>query len=217
MTPRVRYALALAATLAFNLSLVRLLLPERFHFTPEADTASTLNMVEMELAQTPRETADAATAPTATESRPAEELPAMPKLDTAAAPDPLALRLPPATPGEVELNLDFRIPQVAPPAPSRGGLRGGLNHGPLLIEPPDLAAYYPYSARQRGITGVSVVRVSVSAEGAVTAVELLESSPEGVFDDAARRLGRSLRFRPAHLNGKPAAVRTRVKLNWRLD
>ncbi|MFO8014402.1 MAG: energy transducer TonB [Phycisphaerae bacterium] len=111
----------------------------------------------------------------------------------------------------------------APPQPAGGEAEEGEpaavrpSRGPVLIRPPDLSAYYPRRARMRGTTGATRVRLTVDSDGRVTAVEVLESSPAGVFEHAARRVGRSLSFRPALREGRPVPARATLRLVWRLE
>ena len=102
----------------------------------------------------------------------------------------------------------------AGPGPTR---RVGTRRGPVLIQPPDLAAYYPRRARMGGVTGKTSVRLTVGADGRVRGVEVLSSTPAGVFENAAQRVGRSLQFRPALKNGRPTAVTVSLNLIWRIE
>jgi len=212
MTARVRYLFAALVTLLCNWGLVTILAPARFHFSGAENVSPPLNIVQMPLAPTPVAAASALSAP-ATPVHAAEAIPAIPDLVSARL-SPAALRFPAVATGEIALTLDF--PVAESPALAAGRL-GDSSQWPQLLEPPDLSAYYPQGARAGNLTGFSLLRVSVTAEGTVQTVEVLESSPAEVFDAAARRVGKTLRFRPARVAGKPVAVRTRVKLNWRLD
>jgi protein TonB len=87
----------------------------------------------------------------------------------------------------------------------------------VLIEPPDLAAYYPRRARMQGVAGTTRIRLTLAADGRVTEVEVLDSTPPGVFEMAARRVGEALQFRPAVRDGRPVAARVSLNLVWRLE
>jgi len=87
----------------------------------------------------------------------------------------------------------------------------------VLLRPPDLAEYYPRRARMRGTTGSTRLRLTVDADGRVADVEVLDATPTGVFEHAARRVGRSLSFRPALRNGRPVPARVTLRLVWRLE
>jgi TonB family protein len=86
-----------------------------------------------------------------------------------------------------------------------------------MIKPPNLSDYYPRRARMREITGRTQVRLTLDADGKVVRVEVLSSTPEGVFEVAARRVGRSLRFQPALRNNRPVATAVVLNLVWRLE
>jgi len=101
------------------------------------------------------------------------------------------------------------------PAEPVGPVR--IDRGPVLFEPPDLSAYYPYRARIDGVTGRTRVRVTVDADGGVLSVRVLSSAPAGVFETAARRVCRTLRFRPALRDGRPVAAAVLLNLVWRLE
>jgi TonB family protein len=101
--------------------------------------------------------------------------------------------------------------------PDGGGTRIGTSRGPMVIKPPNLADYYPRRARMRGITGKSSIRLSIDDNGRVTNVEISSSWPEGTFETAAGRVGKSLRFRPAIRDGRPVATKISLNLVWNLE
>ena len=109
------------------------------------------------------------------------------------------------------------LPAVMPAAPPRPGAPRGVERGPVCLEPPDLSAYYPRRARLRGTTGRTTVRLTVGRDGQVTDVQVVRSTPEGVFDLAAARVARSLRFLPARRDDKPVATTVSMDLVWRLE
>ena len=102
----------------------------------------------------------------------------------------------------------------AGPTPQR---KVGASRGPILVQPPNLEDYYPHRARMRQVTGKTSVRLTVGADGRTTDVQILNSTPPGVFENAARRVGRSLQFRPALRNDRPAAAAVSLNLIWRLE
>jgi len=65
---------------------------------------------------------------------------------------------------------------------------------------------YPEAARREQVEGYVVVRYDVNGEGQVTNVEVLESSPDGVFDDAAQNAVASWRYSPRLVGGTPQPV-----------
>jgi len=114
------------------------------------------------------------------------------------------------------------LPAPAPARPTPKAKPGPRRHlatsrGPVLVEPPNLADYYPRRARLQGVTGRTGVRLTVGADGRVTDVEILSSTPPGVFDNAAQRLGRSLQFQPALKDDRPTPAAVSLNLIWRLE
>jgi protein TonB len=75
---------------------------------------------------------------------------------------------------------------------------------------------FPVSARQRGITGETRVVAAIAADGTVTAVTVLASTPPGVFEAAARRALGRLRCQPAISGGQAIASNLPITLTWTL-
>ena len=88
---------------------------------------------------------------------------------------------------------------------------------PRLLSVPLLSRYYPTAARQVNLEGETTVRVWVDESGRVARVDAVESVPADVFDRAARRVARQLRFEPALIDGQPVASAFEVRLAWRLE
>jgi TonB family protein len=57
----------------------------------------------------------------------------------------------------------------------------------------------------------------VTAEGKVTKVKVLDSSPTGTFDSAASRALSRVRYKPMIQAGKPIAVSTKLRIAFRLS
>ncbi len=141
---------------------------------------------------------------------------------------PIELDLPEAGAGEPLFQVPDYVAEAAPegygppgvPEGAPGQTGEGLlaaDRGPALVQPPDLSSFYPYRARLDGVTGRTRVRLTVDQAGEVVGVEVLASTPPGVFERAARRVSRLLSFQPALRGGVP--VRSVVSLNlvWRLE
>lgn len=125
----------------------------------------------------------------------AEAVAAMP---ASALPAPVVM---PSTPAAAS-------PAAGPPSDSRG---------PTLLGQPSLADYYPRRALLRGITGRTRLRLALDAQGRVRDVLVLTSEPEGVFDHAARRVGRVLRFRPAVREGRCVPAVACLSIVWKVE
>ena len=78
----------------------------------------------------------------------------------------------------------------------------------------EVAPEYPEAARLAGVQGTVVLDAIVSAEGAVTEVQVV-SGPEAL-SLAAINAVRWWRYEPYILNGQPAMVETTVSINFRL-
>lgn len=208
MVLAVRCFWAAVFSAAVNLTVVALLAPPQFTYRPTVETLSVAEVLPAERAPA-ADTARAGAVP----ASPSRELPPVPPL--AAEPETAALPAPDLAAAPA-VALDLAAPAGAAGIPE-SGRPGAFDCGPQLREPPDLAAFYPPAARAGGVTGVSTVWLTVDAAGRVAAAEVRESDPPGVFEAAAARLARSLRFVPARRDGRDIAVRTRVKFVWRLD
>ncbi len=75
---------------------------------------------------------------------------------------------------------------------------------------------YPRRARQRGIEGRVVIRLTVAADGTPARISILRSSGYAILDQAAVRTFRDWRFRPASRAGVPVASSLDVPISFRL-
>ena len=174
--------------------------------------------------------ARAAAAPVARQMLPAPPMPEMPA-PALRLPAPPTLEMPPSASFPAGVPLYSAEPAAdaslsggiwpsgapGPPAAPSSPRAGPAGRAPSVIEPPDLSSFYPRRARVRGITGKTTIRLTVTADGRVADVQVLAGTPGGTFEAAARRVGRSLRFRPALRDGKPVAATTTLELVWRLE
>ena len=87
---------------------------------------------------------------------------------------------------------------------------------PQLAVPPDLTRFYPQPARQRKLSGRTILALTVDDRGRVVGVKVLLSEPPGLFERAAQRAARTFRFTPATRAGRPISARTRLELKWQL-
>jgi protein TonB len=104
----------------------------------------------------------------------------------------------------------------------RSGKALGQNLGteaspPILLYQPDLASYYPSRARRAQITGKTQLSLEISANGEVTSIKITKSSPEGVFERAARRAAKKLHYKPSIRNGRPQSSKIAMEFIWKLD
>ncbi len=76
---------------------------------------------------------------------------------------------------------------------------------------------YPSDALRRNLEGWVDVTYVVTAEGKVTTIKVLDSSPKKVFDTAATRALARMRYKPATQGGKSIAVSTKLRISFRLS
>ena len=81
---------------------------------------------------------------------------------------------------------------------------------PLSQTPP----VYPERARKKGISGDVLLSLLIDATGSVGEVRVVESSPAGVFDEAAVSAVKRWRFQPAMYEGRPVAIRVTLPLSF---
>lgn len=81
-----------------------------------------------------------------------------------------------------------------------------LDRAPVLSH--QIPPRYPYRARRMNISGEVRIQFEVGRDGSVSQIEILESIPPGIFDDAVITAVSRWRFQPGELMGD--AVRTRM-------
>lgn len=93
----------------------------------------------------------------------------------------------------------------APPVPlSKAAINSPMRNPPK----------YPAGLAKRGVSGNVVLVIDVSAQGDPTSIEVEKSVPAGVFDAAAIEAAWKWKFQPAVENGKPAAGRVQVPVEF---
>ena len=73
---------------------------------------------------------------------------------------------------------------------------------------------YPFEAQQKGISGRVVLRFVVDKNGQAQEAEVVESEPEGVFDESALAVVKKYKFRPAMKGGKPVDCIVRLPIKF---
>lgn len=76
---------------------------------------------------------------------------------------------------------------------------------------------YPPTAKKNGIKGYVVLSVLVEKDGSVNQVQVLESSPSGMFDSAALQGIRAWHFEPAKYKGDAVRVWAKQKIRFDLS
>jgi protein TonB len=87
--------------------------------------------------------------------------------------------------------------------------------GPQLLSAPEPS--YPESARRAGITGTTVVGMTISTDGSVSSAWVEGSSGNSALDSAAVNAVYSWRFVPAKQNGTAITVNSRVPVTFNLN
>lgn len=72
----------------------------------------------------------------------------------------------------------------------------------------------PAEAQKENVPGRVVVAYIIDSDGVVIEPTVVESEPEGVYDEAALNLIRTQRFVPAAANANRTPVRTRTEISF---
>ena len=75
---------------------------------------------------------------------------------------------------------------------------------------------YPRRARSRGIEGSVKVKFTIQPNGKVSNIDILHSTPSGIFDNATRRAVAQWKFKPQLLDGKPTLRRVEQIIRFNL-
>jgi protein TonB len=90
--------------------------------------------------------------------------------------------------------------QPAPPPPPRAIVPGT---SVKVIFSPDPNDYFPDISRRNGEEGRAIVKVCVNVAGKIDSVEVVTSSDHPMLDEAALKVAKAMRFKPATSEGKP--------------
>lgn len=120
-------------------------------------------------------------------------------------------------------------PVVSPPAPAAKDSPRSLVQIPTAV---DLAYYsarevdvlpralrdirpdYPTEADRRRLSGNVKLQIKLEADGRVSDIEVVESTPEGMFDESALAAFRQARFSPAQRNGRPVRALIMIEVKY---
>lgn len=86
--------------------------------------------------------------------------------------------------------------------------------GPSLGAPTDgdylplvrIQPQYPRRAQERGIEGYVIVELTVTEQGTVENVRVIEADPPGYFERAAEQAAMKFKYKPKVVNGEPIPV-----------
>jgi protein TonB len=76
---------------------------------------------------------------------------------------------------------------------------------------------YPEAARMRGQEGSVVLQLKIDEFGVVREIEVLESSPAGVFDQSSVEAFRAADFYPAQRGGRAVRALVKIRVTYELD
>jgi protein TonB len=88
-----------------------------------------------------------------------------------------------------------------PPPPAPRAVTPGTPIKPISM--PDVHDYYPEQARRDGQEGRAQVKVCVGANGKIESAETASTSGFPALDEAAIKVAKAARFKPATSEGKP--------------
>lgn len=106
-------------------------------------------------------------------------------------------------------------PAVGTFSPGQGGAGAGLFDGdiiPIARVQPD----YPVAAQRQGIEGRVLLEIIVNPDGSVREAKVIESTPRGMFDAAAKRAVMRWKFKPKVVDGVPMAQRGTQPIDFTL-
>ena len=76
---------------------------------------------------------------------------------------------------------------------------------------------FPEQAKEKNINGHVTVNILVNKEGQVEKVKLLDSQPEGVFDQVTIAAVKNWNFSPAQYQGRIVSVWVKQKLKFQVN
>jgi protein TonB len=147
--------------------------------------------------------------------------------------DPIVTTVPPDRP---PVNHDNTTTATGPTGPATGTGQTGQGTGEVVRDPPreppppvrreaqvdprharDLQPPYPLSELRRDRSGVVQIRLTIAANGRVTAVERLSATSDAFWEVTQRQALSRWRFRPATLDGRPVQGTKVMTVNFRIQ
>jgi len=89
---------------------------------------------------------------------------------------------------------------------------GSVDKAPVPIQ--RSAMEYPKKAKKMGIKGYVLLNLLIDNSGNVVKVKVLESEPEGIFDDVASQGVKAWKFTPGEYKGKAVKVWAKQKIRF---
>jgi len=88
--------------------------------------------------------------------------------------------------------------------------------GPQSAKAPNCLKSYPAAAMKAGIEGTTMLAFTVTEQGTVSDVKVVQSSGNADLDDAAATCAGRWHYKPATRDGKPVAVSWQATVQWKL-
>lgn len=120
-------------------------------------------------------------------------------------------------------QMDLNMPDISSSLSSfkgegMGNMLSGYGFGDSDVIPlVQVEPKYPSQALARKIEGYVVVRLSVTKEGSVSDVEVLDANPKGVFEREAIRAAWRYKFKPKLVDGKPVEQVATLPFEFNLE
>ena len=121
-----------------------------------------------------------------------------------------------AAPSVQGLTAQAGVP-TAPAAPAATAAASAPSNDAEVIPLNEVLPIYPDSARRRGIEGYVKLAFTITPDGKVENVRVVESSPANVFDREARKAAVRWRFAPRTEDGRSVAREAVKTLQFRLE
>lgn len=135
-------------------------------------------------------------------------------------------------PAQLRLSLPFEINTRLPGGPATiivpDVMSASLDNVPLppSFAPGDLdqpltvisriPPVYPFRAKAGGIEGWVAAEFTVTTEGHVTDIKIIEAAPETIFNDSVIQCLSAWRFKPGRVDGEPVRTRARTTIRFGL-
>lgn len=112
------------------------------------------------------------------------------------------IQLPPPPPTAIQAPVTTEVVPPAPVPPPPQATRSVVVTKASVSYRPDVADYYPSQSRNLSEEGRVRVRICFGSNGRVTATDIAESSKYPRLDEAALKMAKLYRFKPATEDGK---------------
>jgi len=144
-----------------------------------------------------------------------QELPPPPPHVDLKVPPPVSVVAP-----DVQINIPVAPPPIHVVAAVRRVTPAPIHIPPAPVLPPratyapDINDYYPDASRRNNEEGRALVHLCIDTRGRVASAEVGATSGHPMLDDAAVRLAKAYRFKPATQRGKPVQFCTNMPIKF---